>query len=207
MGLGLGCSKDRDINPIANIREAAKDRDLQSKTFSGACSIRPLTAISTKIQSGLALKSARIQYRIDGDNITRSTLLYERTDCSGDVAYTFREMGTVSLSPDQRTRDNAKMIDINYTALKLRVDSQDGAQVANGTKLCNISNWQAGQERDVTPTSDDSGCYGIRVPRTDFNVYRIDGNTLYWGSSESSSRDRSDRPTSLDLTEKYVHNP
>jgi hypothetical protein len=198
----VACGKD-DKNPISNAKEALEDKDLQGKNFESDCSIQPLDALLTGILSGgqASVKSQRVAYRFEGSNITRTTVLFNDTNCGGE-AFRYTETGTFNITKNQRTNDGGYFIDINYKKLSVKMSSDVGVTAANAIKLCGANNWGAGQEREVTAQAKDLSCYGAQVPRVNNNVYRIDGgNVLYLGTQ--SLENGAPRPTSLSNV-KYV---
>jgi hypothetical protein len=199
------CSKKND--PIANAREAAKDKDLQNKTFVSDCSAKPLDALITGLQTGLQAKAAssKISYKFTGANVTRKTEVYSTTDCTGDAAYTFVEAGTFSINKDQKhkSNDGGYLIDFDYDNLKVTVISEDGIKVANSSNLCGAKDWTASKERDVTAQAKDANCYASPLPRHVSNRYRVDANVLQLGTGSKGDTKDQKRPDHLEAT-KYT---
>ncbi len=103
---------------------------------------------------------------------------------------------------EQTVRD-ATFIDFNYDRLMVHIDSPTGLTVANGINLCQASNWIANEDRDVTANSEAITCYTQRLPRTELNIYRVEGDKLFMGSE--TQRDASNRPAMLDRErQQYV---
>jgi hypothetical protein len=204
--LVAACGKDRNNDPIANANEASKDRDLQGKNFASSCSIKPLDAVLTGILTGgnAVIKGAKTVYRFDGANVSRTTRLYTTADCSGETAVSFEERGEIDIKKDQKTNDGGKFIDIQYKTLKVSAANDAGATAANSIKLCGASDWAAKQVRDETANSKDMTCYGAQVPRQNANVYRVDANILYLGTQTKASTDASQRPSTLNMADKYT---
>lgn len=200
LALLAGCGDDKNNNPLENIAEAAKDKDLQG-SFESECSLKPLGALVDGLLTGFeaAARSARVQYRFEGANVTRTTVLFTTADC-GAEALRFEERGEFDLNPDaQKTAENAMPIDMKFRTLVVTAVSADGAEIANGRALCGAADWAAGQERDVTAQAADTACYGADVPRNDNNIYRIDGgNQLLLGQSSTEETGAGERPTTLE---------
>ncbi len=202
-----GCQKNRNNDPIRNAEEASKDRELQ-KTFTSECSIKPLDAIVTGLMTAgkSSVKSGQVSYRFDGVNVVRQTRLYTSADCSGDVAVTFEEAGTIKIDKESRGRnnnDNAREIEMDFDSLTAVVLTKENAEAANTARLCGLSNWEANKERDVTAQSEDVLCYNAKVPRHVSNIYRVDDGVLYLGTVTKGSVSKEERPTSLSST-KYT---
>lgn len=197
------CDRKSDLNPVANIRELSKDRALQSSKYQTDCAVRPLTAAVTALFSKNSLKSSRYQYSFDGDNVTLTTLMYPTADCTGESAFTFDERGTFSIQ-DPKTAEGAKFIDINYKTVGVKVNSDDGARIANDLKLCGTQDWHNNSQADVTGNSKETTCYGTAVPRSDFNIYRIDGSVLYFGSTEGNANPATRQNQKLEMGQKYT---
>lgn len=207
--LFTACSEDDNNGDILNnIEEAAKDRDLQDKNFITPCTTTVLEAVLTGILTGgdAAIKAQRVQYRFEGDNVTRTTFLFSESDCTSDVAIQFREVGDFKLDTDNKSADGGKFIDVDFKQLSAQVISQAGLEVANSIGFCGASDWVAGAaERDVVANSADLTCYSAPVPRHNANIYRLDeGKVLYFGPQTTSNNDGTTRPTSLNTNVKYV---
>ena len=196
MLMAAACDKARTSNPITNAAQAAKDPALQGKAFKGKCSDRLITTVFTALAAGKALKSAHATYRFDGANVTRATLLYPETDCKGDVAYTFEEQGVVDIKDADKTKDDARFIDMVFDKVFVVINSDVGVKVANGIKLCEVEDWAMNQRREVTQVAKNKTCYNTELPRTEHNVYRLEDNTLILGAKDSA--DKTGRPTALD---------
>lgn len=194
----VGCNKGRDANPISNITEAAKDVHLQNKTFSSVCS----TSLGEMAKTLGTVKSSRIEYHFVGDNVTHSTVYYQSTNCTGEPAYTFKEIGTFK-SDNSKDIDGGRPIDMNFKNVYVNVSSDAGRDAANSAKLCGVSNWEKGKDTDVTVHSADLTCNNAQLPRSDYNIYRLDGGTLYWGSVLPVT-DEADRPTKLQKNIQFV---
>lgn len=200
------CSKDKNNNPVTNAQEAAKDKDLQLKTFVSDCSIKPLEALLTGIFSGgqSSVKGQRVAYRFEGANVTRTTRLFNTADCSGDAAFTFEELGTIKIDKNQKTNDGGYNIDLDYNKVKVAMATDAGRVAANAIKMCGAADWAAKQTRDVTAQAKDVGCYGAALPRHISNIYRVDAKTLFMGTQSKGSNTARERPSSLNMSDKYI---
>jgi hypothetical protein len=202
--LVAACSKKND--PIANAREAAKDKDLQG-TFVSECSTKPLSAVFTGLMTGLQAKvaSSRVTYNFTGANTSVKTENYSSGDCTGDAAFTYEEKGTFSVNKDQKykSNDGGYLIDVDYDNLKVTMVSDEGIKVANATKLCGISDWAQNKERDVSAQAKDASCYNSPIPRHVSNRYRVDDKVLYLGTAAKGDTRDNQRPAHLDMGTKY----
>jgi hypothetical protein len=203
----ISCNKSSTNNdPVVNVREAVKDASLQEKTFRGDCQVKPVNEIVTGLLTlgEASVKSQRVQYRFAGANASRVTHLYASRDCAGAEAFSFEESGELRIHQDQKTADSAVFVDFDYRKVELTISSQDGLVIANKIGVCNRNDWSINDRRDVTGVSEGVTCYNIRVPRQEFNVYRIDnGNTLYFGTHDKSNSPES-RPSSIKTELKYT---
>lgn len=203
----ISCNKNSTNNdPVDNTREAVKEAGLQEKTFRGDCTDKPLNEIVTGLLTlgEASVKSQRIQYRFTGANASRVTHLYSSRDCSGAEAFSFEESGELRIQDGQKTADQATFIDFDYRKVELTVSSQEGVVIANRIGVCNMSDWNVNQTRDVTPMSGELSCYNMQTPRQEFNVYRIDNvNTLYFGTHAKANTPEM-RPASAKTDLKYT---
>lgn len=198
------CKDKANKNPVKNVQEAAKERDLQ-RTWQTECQLKPIDAVLTGLFSGLeaSVKSMRVQYKFEGANVNRVTSVYATTDCAQE-AYTFNEEGSFTLNKSQKTNDGGFSIDMKFSKLKLKIADDNGAKAANAISLCGRNDWSAGKEEGVTTNAKDATCYGIQVPRTNYNIYRIEEkNTLYLGTNPTKATQPSDRPATLNRTLKF----
>lgn len=205
MAVLAGCAKDRDLDPVANVSEASKDRDLQ-KTFNSPCTV----AGAEVLQTLGTVKGEKTVFRFDGNNITRESRYYAAADCSGEPAFTMQENGTFRIETDRNkdTNDRGRNIDINWKTVKVAINTDDGVKAANSdvAPLCGLKDWKKGGEaRDVTAQAKNPTCYNGKVPRQDWNIYRVDAGTLYLGRVSKSENAQKDRPAKLEST-KYTSN-
>lgn len=205
--LVVSCSKkSTNKDPVDNTREALKDTSLQEKTFRGDCQAQPINEIVTGLLTlgEVSVKSQRIQYRFAGANVARITHLYVSRDCSGPEAFTFEESGEIRIHEQNKTADGATFVDFDYKKLELKVSTQEGVIVANAVGVCGMNDWNINNTRDVITKSENRDCYNLRVPRQEFNIYRVDGGkTLYLGMPAKVNTPES-RPSSIKTDLKYV---
>lgn len=199
------CQKNRENDPVLNAKEAGKDRDLQEKTFESGCAIKPIDAIVSGLmtEGKASLKSQVVSYRFEGANVIRNTRLYTSVDCTGDASLIFEEAGKIDIATEAKTNDGARFIDMEFKTLVAKVGSDKDAQAANEAKLCGVTDWSAGNERDVQNHAKDILCYNAEVPRKVANVYRVDNNVLYLGTLSKGTVLPEDRPTSLDKFSEF----
>lgn len=195
--LALTACKDDKKNPVTNVRVASEERDLQ-KTWQSECQLKPVDMITTGIMSlgQASVKSVRVQYRFKGATVQRVNIAYAGADCTQD-AWIFEESGQFTLDKAKKTNDGGFNIDMKFEKLKLTIKDENGAKSANAIKLCNRSDWKAGQDADVTANAKDATCYNAQVPRTNANVYRIDNKVLYFGENPANAVQPNQRPSRL----------
>lgn len=207
--LAVGCNRSStNDNPVQNIQEAVKETSLQEKAFLGDCQAKPINEIATGLLTlgEASVKSQRIQFKFTGANVTRTTRLYAMANCADVEALTFEEFGEFTIHEDQKTSDSGIFVDFNFQKVELVMANQAGVVIANRIGVCNMTNWNINDRRDVTGAANEVTCYNTDVPRQEFNVYRIDnGNTLYFGTKDkSNSPDQ--RPSAIKADLKYVAN-
>ncbi|MBL7542448.1 MAG: hypothetical protein JNL11_01460 [Bdellovibrionaceae bacterium] len=207
LGMVVSCNRNSANNdPVDNAREMVKDASIQERTFRGECQAKPINEIVTGLLTlgEAAVKSQRIQYRFTGANVSRVTHLYAMADCTGEEAFSFEESGELRIHEDQKTADSATFVDFDYRKVELTISSQAGVVIANRIGVCNMTNWNVNDRRDITPAAPEVTCYNVVVPRMEYNIYRIDNdNTLYFGTHEKSNSPDT-RPGSVKTELKYV---
>lgn len=197
------CNKDNNQSAGQNTEQTVRDATIQGKYFWGQCTTEPSVAIATGLVTGEALKASRTGFYFDGAQATRLTSFYEAADCAGQSAFTFRELAAMNIQTDKKSADDATFIDFRYDRLMVHIDSPTGLTVANGINLCQARNWAANEDRDVTASSEAITCYTQKLPRTELNIYRLEGDKLFLGSE--TQRDANDRPAALDRArQQYV---
>lgn len=197
---------NKDTNPIANVIEASEAPDLQQKNFTSKCSVTPIDAIISGILTGgsAAMKSTSTVYRFQGEGLTRTTNIFESSDCSGEVAIVFVEEGKFDVLDDNTTPDGAKLVNFNYEKVSVKIQNQKGVEAANAISLCGTNNWSDNQEADVTTKAADLTCYNATVPRLVANIYKLEGSALYLGTPAKDGVGEASRPTSLDRNQVYI---
>jgi hypothetical protein len=203
--MSAACAKENSSSVSENVQQAARDPSLQAKTFVGDCRTLTLTAVSTGILTGQAVKSTRTSYLFDGAGVTRGTQYFAEANCQGGIAANFKEFGSFNLIREKKSADEGVFIDMNFDKLKISVDNEAGLKVAQGLSLCGVNDWQLGQEREVTARSGDVTCHNLALPRAEKNIYKLEGTTLFLGNQTMALRSPEGRPTSLDRAgEKYA---
>jgi hypothetical protein len=199
------CGKGGNTNLADNVREANNDRELQEKIFKGDCSRKPLEAVVSGIATlgETSIKSAREQYQFVGATVTHVTNLYTTKDCSGAESIVFDEVGEFKIDTEKKTADSGKYITLKMNTLTVKINNEDGAKIAQASKLCGAEDWGVQSEKEVTDAAARITCYRQPVPSVDENIYHVDGNLLVFGSKRGRS---TERPTSLDMDTKYIAN-
>lgn len=206
--LGFACSRNSSTSdPVENVRQATKEEALQTKTFKSECQQKPINQIVTGLMTGFgaSMKSQRVQFRFEGANVHRQTWMYSTSDCSGQEAFIFDEGGQMAIHEDQKTADGATAVDFEYRKIEVRVISAAGVEIANAVKLCGAEDWSADALRDVTTQSENWNCYSTRVPRHEFNVYRLDdGDKVLILGTDLKDNSPEKRPSAVDGGIRYT---
>lgn len=205
-GLILGTACQRDTDPVSNVVEAAEDPGLQRKNFVSKCSLTPIDAIVSGILTGgdAAMKSQSTVYRFEGEGLTRTTNIFESSDCTGEAAIVFTETGKFDILDDNQTPEGARLVNFGYERLNVKIQTPAGVAAANALSLCGTNNWVDDQEADVTTKAAELTCYNATVPRLVANIYKIEGSILYLGTPAKDSVGEASRPTQLDRNQAYV---
>ena len=188
------CSKNSNIDPIANAKTASDERDLQQKNFTAPC--RPAAFAP-------GILTYQTVYRFEGANTTRTTRYFKTPDCTSDSDIVLTESGDFNLHKDQQTSDGGKAIDIDYKSLMVTTVTPQGVSAANAIQLCNANDWSANSKRDESTRAANVNCLGMPVPRHNSNIYRVDASVLYLGLNADKSTDPTTRPTALDMSLIY----
>lgn len=188
----VGCSRDDNPDPLADIVQANEEKDLQNRNFTSDCGV----------ENPLGLASARMIYRFEGANVIRTTNQYITPDCSGDAAIRFEERGDFDIRKEETTPDGGKGIDIHYTSLWVTTLTPEGVTIANGLQLCSANDWSVNSTRDQTAHANEATCFRVEVPRMNRNLYRVDANVLYLGPA--SDKNNETRPSGLDMNVKFT---
>lgn len=202
----VACKDKANKNPIAYVKQAANDRDLQG-TWQSECNLKPIDAIISGFMSAFqaSVKSSRTQYKFEGANVNRVTLVYNTADCTGAESYVWNEQGEFKVLDKVQVANvgDAKGIDMKFEKVMLTIKDDNGAKVANDRSLCGVQNWAVGKEQGITANANSANCYGVQVPRTNANIYRIEkpaGNgkwVLYFGQSPTDAANANERPATL----------
>ena len=174
--LAVACNRSStNDNPVQNVQEAVKETSLQEKAFLGDCQAKPINEIATGLLTlgEASVKSQRVQYKFAGAHVTRTTRLYAMADCADVEALTFEEFGEFTIHENQRTSDSGTFIDFNFQKVELVMAHQAGVIIANRIGVCNMTNWNINDRRDVTGAAHEVTCYNTDVPRQEFNLDKV----------------------------------
>jgi hypothetical protein len=202
--LVAGCHKrhHHKSNPIADIKESAKDKDLQGISFTSDCWVKPMDMLASGLMTkgDAAVKAEQVAYRFEGATVLRKTSYFLSANCSGDPVFSFEELGEFKIDKAHKSNDGGQNIDLQFKSLKGLPTAPQGVTAANSVKLCGITNWVQGEEKDVLPQSADLTCYGIKVPRQVLDIYRVDDGNLFLGVSAPPT----ERPSKLDRSKVFA---
>jgi hypothetical protein len=195
----VGC-KGRSNNPFTAAKAAAADKDLQG-TFDGPCSTEGLAFIVTGAATGLnaAVASQRVQYKIEGDNLTRKTTYFKNADCSSE-SFIMEEIGSVENVKKGGSADTGYNVDMVFRELKETPLSDEGVTIANSLKWCGNESWA--KDKAVTIDAQraaEKTCYGVAVPRRVYNMYRVDAGKLYLATDDLKENRPEERPTKVTM--------
>lgn len=220
--LVAACSKKND--PIQNARVAAKDKDLQAKSFV-ACDNTPLKEFGSLLDKGIEVVKGKLDpnaadpnaakaaltashkttYKFEGANVHRITETYGQANCKGDPNYTITEGGTFDLNhnPDAKSNDNGYPIDFKIDKLTVKINTDPGAANANNNELCGAKDWAKNKEKEVT-TQTEKCIGGLKLPLDLAARYRVDGKNLQLAGAGWTSTTDKDRPKTLTGSPVYV---
>lgn len=212
--LVAACSKKND--PIQNARVAAKDKDLQAKSFV-ACENTPLKELGSLFEKGVDMvagkadpkaalsASHKTTYKFEGANVQRKTETYGQANCQGDPSYTLTESGTfdVNHNNDAKSNDVGYPMDIKLDKLMVKINSDPGAANANKNELCGFKDWSKNQEKTVTDQAEK--CIGgLKLPLDLAARYRVDGKNLQLAGAGLTPTTDKDRPKTLTGSPVYT---
>ncbi|PWU20679.1 MAG: hypothetical protein C5B49_03880 [Bdellovibrio sp.] len=197
-------------NPVKKVTESVEnvvaDKDLQG-SWESQCFAKPGDFIISQVMTlgKGSVKSSKIKYILTGSQVDRLSRFYSGANCQTEV-YAFHETGSFKIDEKVNTPDGGKGVNFDFKKLTLKVSGKAGEDLANSMKLCGKSDWsdQAG-EVDVTNHSREVSCYFVAVPRMNANLYKVDKakNSLFLGTAATSETSYNQRPTALDVNEKY----
>lgn len=146
------------------------------------------------------LAAQREEFRIAGD-IRKVTTYYETNDCK-DAIIEVQETG--SYDNVDKSGDNFE-IDIHWDKVELKAINDRGRDLLETVQFCGFETWNVDQYQNVTDRTSDNPvidrCW-TKTPRDQFDLFRVDGDTLYFGSSADKSAPEG-RPTSVDESVPY----
>lgn len=182
----VGCGNDKD-SPAASVGQALKDTNLQGSWLS--------QCTKATLLFGYEIKSIELK----GNDVTMVTQGYTGSDCKPDtLAAEVKETGTFETGGSSQGGNN-----IQFTLQKasVRAKNDAGKALLNNVPpsgACGVNDWKVDEERDVTANTGEATCWS-KTPRTLFDIYTIEGTTLFLGKGWASEKAGSDkRPRELD---------
>jgi hypothetical protein len=174
-----GCGDEaKDVSD--EVGQHIEHRNLM-KTWAADCKGSSLFGLST-----------RQIYKFGGNDFKEAYVLYSDDKCQDKVG-TLKYSGNMVIGNEVGNSDIFP-VDYKYKKVTLRVEDGDIADIVE--EFCEIERMEPGKEVDVTKESGSADCPIRSVPRNEFGVYQVSGETLYL--AESRPEKRSDRPKSVD---------
>lgn len=159
------------------------ERDLQGRTFISDCFTQAVEGHAPSLLTGWApLRSSQSSYSVSGHEIKHMIKIYDNSDCQGDPAFVFDEVGEITFEDSEKTSEATTPVMVSYKTLNGKPGNLYGAWIANSKSLCGHEDWATAYSLDVTAKAYDQECYAAPVPREIRTSYRLDGNVLSWGA-------------------------
>lgn len=186
-----GCAGDRN-SPAQQAVEAAKKPELQS-TFVSGC-----------VRGSSIFGYERRSIEMNGNDVTIVTHGYGLADSACvDSAVELKETGKFETGGSSPGGDNIQFL---LDKASIRPKSEAGRVLLNSAPpsgACGINDWKIDEERDVTAKTGEATC-ADKTPRTLYDIYAIEGTTLFLGKGQPSDKAGADkRPTQLDRDMPY----
>lgn len=127
-------------------------------------------------------------------NFNVNVEVYTEATCS-TLLFSSQTHGTYSVGNPLTLNNGQTVYEINYTNLvwSMALMNPEFVTQYNSKTICGNSNWQKGVAVDVT------NCQMFGFPNAIFDIYKIDGNNLFFGDEETASGEtEQDRPTILE---------
>lgn len=142
---------------------------------------------------GLTMDS---EFSLSSGSFIKVNRYYSDGTCN-DLAVQTSETGDVTYSAADSSTGS---IDFSYDNIQVTPKNDAGILALNAVTFCGSNTWSLNDNRDVTQLSGGEACWE-RTPRTVHDIYRIDGDNLYFGAgSEREKGGSATRPTALDET-------
>lgn len=130
----------------------------------------------------LLQSSARAQMNFDSSVYMKTVRLFEDPACV-TPAVDIRFHGEVTLGKSDTVAPDLKLIDTKITKIEVEPLSAGGVGKMNFLHFCGITTWEAGKVVDLTALVEEKKCLPERAGTTEYDVYKLDGNTLRFGST------------------------
>lgn len=173
-------------NPIAAIAQTLRATDIQGKWQSGCVRASRIWGYEKK----------RIE--LVGQTSFISTTAYGPTDgnCETPIAE-LEERGTFETGGGSPGGNNIQFL---IQRIGLRASNPAGVTLLNSVNVCEVNDWRVGDLRDITAATQQGSltCWD-KTPRTLYDIYTIEGTTMFLGQGNARDKEGPDkRPTRLD---------
>ena len=151
---------------------------------------------------GSPIKSVQTKYKFSGAAVTREEDFFSSSTCTdpaGVITYT----GTFKV--EKKLAEKSYQINMNFNKVMVNPKNETGRGVLNTLALCGEKNWAIEQSRNLTEASSKPLCPLIDLPVTLFDMYLVEGNTLYLGAGDNRQKvDEKDRPQQVDKQTRFL---
>ncbi|MFK7852536.1 MAG: hypothetical protein AB8B79_00425 [Granulosicoccus sp.] len=133
-------------------------------------------------------------FTISGDTFqVRNETFFNDASCANARTVEINTSGTFLIGADVplATGAAASQVNINYQSASVTYFGTNIINNANSNQVCGINNWVDGVSQDATVC--------LELPAISYDVFRLDGNTLYFGDDSGDGETPQTRPTGLDL--------
>ncbi len=165
---------------VENAKQELKYPEL-TKTWSSPCGSAQLLNLSSKSFLQFAGTEYREMYE-----------LYSNSQCTQAIA-ALKYTGSYEVAGDSAKLVGGKQLNIKYLEAKITPLNEEGKKALETANFCNRGTWEINKE--VTVTAEAGGalnCPIRKLPRNEFNLYKIEDNVLYLG--ENNLRGGNDDP-------------
>lgn len=195
----VGNKLQRGAEHLENEVEKVEQKNALSRQWATNC--QPPSAffgvITDLVSRGI--NSERVSLEFTGEEFSHVSHYYEDGNCQNE-AMKVQYSGRYELK-DVANVDPASASGINVRYEKVSVDTVNntGRDLLNVAVFCGKSDWSAGQSIDLTSESDQALCPLSNVPFEKYDLYLVEDDRLYFGTTLSSDGPNTDsaRPTRI----------
>ena len=132
------------------------------------------------VKSDILNAGGRANLKFNSNDFKKEVLLFGNDKCDS-MNISVLSSGEFSIGSGEGYADKVYPVDYKFTKITVTPLNQDGLDLLETGALCGVKGWVLNEEKDLTDVSGKLGCALTDMRTTEFDVVRVEGNSLKTG--------------------------